>query len=279
MLRSVFHRLRGLFGLLGLVAVAACGSAGGGDLNHLNDQPIALGTPIHDANAPDHPLVKLCGTYATQCAPSDTNCPTQCPTLHAKGVVVTGVDRYDETADGKSIGNIYVQDPIQTGDRGTPYSGLTLFQTQTIPSDLPLQPGYGVDISGAYQPFPGPSSGVFAVPLPEMTKGSLTLSYEGRDPAPIDVTLDDFSGNGGMAFVGRLVRMKNVSITSTFSVPRHEAAINSSTTLVMASQFFPLDDPKGFGAANGKTYSSVVGVLNFFYTYKLCPRSPDDFTP
>jgi len=246
---------------------------------------VQLGTPLADANDPAHPLVKLCGPYVnSSCAPTD-NCPSTCPTLDAKGVVVVGIDNYDETADGKSIGNIYVQDPIQSGPRGTPYSGLTLYDTQLIPTDLPLTPGDGVDVAGEYQPFPGPAPSFFPVLLPEMYKGSLTLSYESSEPDPVEITLSDLTDQqAGMAFVGRLVVMKDVTISGAFTLPRHEAPIDgtasaSGATLVMAGQLFYVDDPAGFGAASGKHYSSVVGILNYFFNFKLCPRSPDDITP
>jgi hypothetical protein len=278
---------------LGILAIACaisggavgCGSAGGGDLDHINNAPVALGTPIHDANDPTKPLVKLCGTYVnSSCGPTDV-CPKTCPTLQAKGVVVTGIDQYDETGDGKSIGNIYVQDPVQSGGQGTPYSGLTLFQTQLVPSDLPLQPGDGVDISGEYQPFPGPGTSLFPVTLPEMVKGSLSLSYEARPPEPVDITVDDLKDmKAGMSYVGRLVRMKNVTVSGPFTAPRREAPIDGTTSatgaiVVMAGQFFAVDDPAGFGAKSGSNYSAVVGVLNYFFNFKLCPRTPDDFTP
>jgi hypothetical protein len=262
---------------------AACGSSGGGDLDHIDDSPVVPGNPIAAANT--KPLVKLCGTYVnSSCGPTDV-CPKTCPTLSAKGVVVTGIDQFDETGDGKSIGNIYVQDPKQDGAKGTPYSGLTLFQTQLVPSDLPLQPGDGVDISGEYQPFPGPGTTLFPVTLPEMVKGSLTLSSEARPPEPVDITLDDLKDQkAGMAYVGRLVRMKNVVISGAFTIPRHEAPIDGTTSAtgavaVMAAQFFYVDDPKGFGATNGSHYTAVVGVLNYFFNFKLCPRTPEDITP
>ncbi|GAC1365604.1 MAG: hypothetical protein NVSMB47_16930 [Polyangiales bacterium] len=264
------------------VAVVACSSSGGGDVDHFKQTPTALGTPIADANDPAHPLAKLCGLG---CPPADGTCPKSCPTLDARGVVVVAVDRFDETGDGKSIGNVYLQDPVQSAGRGTPFSGITVFQAQLIPNDLSLQPGDGVDATGPYQPFPGPASGAFAVPLPELVKPSVKLSYEGRSPDPIDVTLDDFADvPKGMAWVGRLVRLKNVTISGPFDAKRHEAAIDGSAAtsgakLTLASQLFLIDDPKGLNAAQGKTYASVTGVLNFFYSFKLCPRTSDDVTP
>ena len=272
------------------VSIAACSSnSGGGDVSRGPTGPVDLGTPIGDANNPAHPLVKT--TCGSQCPPGDATCPQSCPSLSANGAIVVAIDAYDETGDGKSIGNIYIQDASQPAPRGTPYSGITLFRAQRIPSDLPLHPGDGVDVDGTYQPFPGPASGAFAVPLPEVVNGSLKLAYEGcpsrcyRPPTPIDVTADDFKDpKAGFAFVGRLVRMQNVTVTGVFAMPRQEAAIDGSADsksakLVAAGQFISLVDAKAPAIVPGKTYKSVTGLLNYFYNFKLCPRSLADIEP
>src|SRR5207249_1214489 len=106
------------------------------------------------------------------------------------------IDNFDETGDGKSIGNIYIQDANQPAPRGTPYSGITLYRAQKVPTDLPLHPGDGVDVDGQYQPYPGPSFS-FPIALPELVSPSLKLAYEGcpsrcyRTPEPIDITAAD----------------------------------------------------------------------------------------
>jgi hypothetical protein len=235
---------------------SGCSSGGGGDLDHVSPHPNTLGTPIAKQNDPATRL------------PSNA-------TFVAKGVVVIAVDTYDETKDGKSIGNIYVQDPVQP----TPWSGMTLYQVTRIPTDLQVVPGMGVDVIGPYQPFAGPSSGVFSngIVLPEIVKGTITQTYEAPSPDPVDITMADIADPvKSMQYVGRLVRMSNVQITGSFDAKRHEAAINSSTAITLASQLVALDDPMGINLTMGTTLKSVTGVMNYFYTLKLCPRNADD---
>ena len=116
--------------VLGVLVTSAC-SSGGGDLNQLTENPKPVGNPIARAGAPESRL-------------------PDGQTIKAQGVVVTAVDTYDETKDGKGIGDIYVQDAVQTGAKGTPWSGLKLYRHTKNPPDLDLVPGHGVDL-----PVPG----------------------------------------------------------------------------------------------------------------------------
>jgi len=239
-------------------AIASCSSGGGGDLDKIQPKPIELGTPIAKANNPASPL-----KYGS--------------TLEARGVVVVAVDDFDETKDGKSIGNIYVQDPVQPTD----WSGLTLFNSTKNPPDLILTPGAGVDVVGAYQPFAGPASFPFdgGIVLPEVVKGAVTLVYEGHLPDPVEITLDAFKNpKDAMKYVGRLVRMKNVTLVGDWELKRHTAPLIADKTLALASQFFAVDDPVR-NIKNGTKLASVTGVLNYFYTFSLCPRTPEDIQP
>ncbi|GAC1591934.1 MAG: hypothetical protein NVS3B20_17750 [Polyangiales bacterium] len=239
-----------------LCCAFACSSGGGGDLDHIKHQKSALGTPIAAANNPASPL--------------SPNTP-----IDGRGVVVVAVDSYDETGDGKNIGNIYVQDPIQPTD----WSGLVLFSAIRNPINLTLAPGAGVDIAGPYQPFKGPASGAFpdGIAIPEMVKGGISLSYEGRDPTPVDVTLEQFKvAKDAMKFVARLVRITDVTVTADFGSKRaHEAPIVADQSVVIAAQLFAVDDP-AVDIKAGTKLASVTGVMNSFYSFKLCPRSPAD---
>jgi hypothetical protein len=283
--------------VLALFACVACSSGGGGDLDpqqmlerdvdrELNEQQTK--TPIAKANNPEAPLTRYCGTMCIPGLP----CQQECPSLKAKGVVVVAVDNYDETRDGKSIGAIYVQDAIQPTD----WSGLMLYRPHPNPSDLHLIPGSGVDVGGMYQPFPGPAPGYFQTPivLPELVEGSVTLAFESPAPEPVDITVDMLRKDkvGSMKYVGRLVRIKDVEISSPGFYTRSgekramdgEGAIDGGTDaknaiVSLSSQFLPIQDPTGIAAAKGKKYSSVTGILNFFYNYKLCPRFVSDAVP
>jgi hypothetical protein len=265
-----------------VVCAAACSSAGGGDLDSVKPRPkpvTELGTPIADANDPKSPLVKYCGTKC----PTGSVCQKECPTLNARGVIVVAVDEFDERGDGSGSGNIYVQDPVQAGAKGTAWSGLTLFRVTKVPSTLSLIPGMGVDVAGVYQPFPGPTNDFpSGIVLPEVISGSISQSYEAEPPTPIDITMADIADQAaGMQYVGRLVRLQNVTISTAFDLKYHEAAIDgtdSSRTskINIAAQLFNLEDPKGLAAGKGKSYKSVTGVLNYFYNFKLCPRTLED---
>lgn len=243
-----------------LVALAGCGSRGNGDLDHLAPNPKPFGTPIAQQTDPAHRL------------------PNGAPFV-ADGVVVVAVDSYDETQDGKSIGNVYVQDPVQP----TPWSGLTLFRPTPNPPDLALTPGQGVDVAGPFDAFTGPStsppfpSGII---LPEVKSGSISMSYEGEAPAPVDVTIDDFTDtNKAMQYVGRLVRMQNIQV-GAFQGSRQQAYINGPSgpsNVQLAGQLMPLAPYAGGPLKGGQTLKSVVGVLNYFYTpFQLCPRTSAD---
>lgn len=242
-----------------LLVGSGCGSQGNGDLDHLEAGTATLGTPIAQGNDPAHRL------------PSGA-------ILNAKGVVVVAVDTYDETANGSSIGNVYVEDPVQP----TMWSGMTLYQVSLSPPDLSLTPGQGVNLVGPYQPFAGPASGVFAngIVLPEVVKGSISLSFEGASPKPVDVTVADFAdGVSAMKYVGMLVRITNVTMGpyNTKSPMRQQSPINGSANLAMAAQLMPLDPTYGGAYPAGTTFKSVTGLLNYFYTpYVLCPRSSAD---
>lgn len=241
--------------LIVLIA-SGCGSQGNGDLDHLTANPKTFGTPIAQGNDPAHRL-----PYGA--------------TLRAKGVVVVAVDSYDETQDGKSIGNVYVEDPVQP----TPWSGMTLYQVTLNPPDLALNPGQGVDLVGPYQPFAGPASGAFpnGILLPEVVKGSLTLSYEGESAKPVDITMADVADpTQAMKYVGMLVRLQNVSVGVYATGKRQQAPINGNSNFLLAGQFMPIQPEYGGTVAGGTTLRSVTGLMNYFYTHTLCPRTSAD---
>jgi hypothetical protein len=239
-----------------LLVGSGCGSQGHGDLDHLDANPKSFGTPIAQGNDPAHRL------------PSGA-------TMRAKGVVVVAVDTYDETQDGKSIGNVYVEDPVQP----TPWSGMTLYQVTLNPPDLALNPGQGVDLVGPYQPFAGPASSPFSngIMLPEVVKGSLTLSYEGESPKPVDITMADVADPvKAMKYVGMLVRLQNVTVGAYATGKRQQAPINGNSNFVLAGQFMPIQPDYGGTVAANTTLKSVTGLMNYFYSHALCPRSSAD---
>jgi hypothetical protein len=243
-----------------IVTSLAC-SSGGGDLNQLHENPKILGNPIAQQAAP-----------ATRLKDGST--------IRARGVVVVAVDNYDDSGQG-AVGDIYVQDPVQTGPKGTPWSGLRLYRPTKNPPDLELAPGQGVDLVGEFIAFPGPpgsapfGDGIF---VPQASNGALSLTYEGRPPEPVDLTLDDVKDpKVGMQYASRLVRFKNVTLTADFAGARPEATIyDTSKSLVLSAKLYPVHLDTAVNAKKGVTLKSVTGVLDYFYNMKLCPRSRAD---
>ena len=236
-------------------------SSGGGDLNHLEVNPKPPGNPIASQNGE--------GTRLANDA-----------TMIARGVVVVAVDTYDETADGKGVGDVFVQDPVQPGAKGTPYSALRLYRPSKTPPDLALVPGQWVDVKGPFAVFTGPpgstpfDAGMFSS---QIANGSMTLVGEGAEPAPVDLTWDEIKDpKKALPYFSRLVRMKDVPVMDVFSVTRPEAPIYSADKngLKLTSKFFAVHSMAG--VTKGKTLKSVVGILDYFYTPKLCPRSTAD---
>ena len=240
-----------------LVLVSAC-SSGGGDLNHLQENPKPLANPIADIATPA--ARKPDGT-----------------TIHAQGVVVIAVDNYDDNGAG-AVGDIYVQDPVQTGPKGTPWSGLRLYRPSKNPPDLELAAGQGVDLVGEFVAFLGPPSSPFrdGVPVPQVSNASLTLTYEAAPPQPVDIGPEDLADPAkGMEYASRLVRMRNVVLMTDFTGSRPEAQIfDTSGKLVLGAKLFPLH--KDETLKKGVTVKSITGVLDYFYNFKLCPRSIAD---
>jgi hypothetical protein len=256
--------MRPRFVIAGVLFVSSACSSGGGDLNALVEKPKPLGQPIADQVAPDRRL-------------------PDGQTLSAQGVVVIAIDGYDETKNGRSIGDIYVQDPVQNGPKGTPWSGLKLYRPAKNPPEMDLVPGQGVNLSGEFVAITGVTSaatGTFSpfnegLVLVELVTPSVTLAFEGRPPEPIELTYGDvLDPYIAQQYQNRLVRFRNVTLTSDFTGVRFEATTDGP--FKMASKFFPVHETTSLSPTSGTTYKSVTGVFDFFFDYKLCPRSVDD---
>lgn len=243
-----------------VVSLLSC-SSGGGDLNNLSENPKILGNPI-----------------ASQAAPATRIKDGQI--IKAQGVVIVAIDNYDDNGQG-AIGDIYVQDPVQTGPKGTAWSGLRLFRPTKNPPDLELAPGQGVNLVGEFVAFAGPpGSAPFGdgILSPQASNGALTLTYEGKPPEPVDLTIEDLrDAKTGMQYASRLVRFKNVVLTNDFIGARPEATIyDTSRVLVLGAKLYPVHLDTAVNAKKGVTLKSVTGVLDYFYNFKLCPRSRAD---
>lgn len=255
-----------------LLALVACGSQSG-------DPPVSKGVPavggkdlrirdIGDPSLPEH------AGYIQQTQP-------------VSGAVVTAVDTYDETHDGKGMGTLYIQDigPAE------PYSGMSLFATTFSPGNLRVSVGDVLDLRGQYQE--AGDRGPTAMFPPgsvqaQIAFGTASFRYETKAPEPVDIDLADLNDfTKGRRWIGMLVRVKDVTVArDTYTASSGRASIDL-TPLPLASGCnapFPksvqlvndLVDLEPLGLKEGSKVKSIVGVVGFFCSIHLAPRSQAD---
>jgi hypothetical protein len=245
-----------LVALMMALSLFACRSGGkddddnAGDDNQEDDGGAADDTPIYDIQSDDMEV----GTAVT-----------------VREVVVVAVDTY-----GGRAGGIYVMEP-----EGGPYSGVFVFLSGTAAADL--SPGDLVDIEGGVKDefaLDSDETGrtLTEISPPEGGSVSVTKVGDGEVPEPETVTSWDLVADEFAAaeqWEGVLVRFENVRVQSA-----PEGVTDSDETLqemrvtgpfIVQSALTSLE-----GIESGACYSSIVGIGDYFFDYKLLPRSADD---
>lgn len=196
------------------------------------------------------------------------------------GVTVTAVDRFDEVADG-ALGNVYVQD---TTAEPTEYQGMTVFAPAFTPPDLRVAPGDVLDLSGVFQEFVGPSGSPFnfCQTLPEIG-GTGTFRFEGSVIKPKKVKLADLTGyENARRYLGMLVTVSNVKIandpdesnSNLITGGRYTASLGVGAPTLSNELYDVKNGPVTI--AKGSEFKSVTGIVTFFFSFHIAPRSPDD---
>jgi hypothetical protein len=211
-------------------------------------------------------------------------------TITVLGVIVTAKDTYGERDDGSRTGTIYVQEPD-----GGPYSGVLVFggpaeQVATLEvGDVIDIAGAGVtefaldaDLSGrkTTELQPG-DSGTMQItrvssgpePEPELVDVIAIAQLDGTSPSP------NAQDNEWEKWEGVLIRVENVAqvgdidpISETmnpnfYAIHLTPGRFESDTSLTA----FPTS------AVDGTCFASITGLGDYFFNWKLQPRSTDDF--
>jgi predicted extracellular nuclease len=184
-----------------------------------------------------------------------------------KEVIVVAVDGY-----GEYTGDVYVQDPS-----GAAYGGLKLFAPQRndgggAVSDL--KPGDHVSVTGTVMYFSPKSS-----PFPddkkviEIAKGGLIAKLSGgAPPPPKELTATEARTEAtAVQWLHMLIKVKNEAVTECYNSTYSEFGIGKG--LDVDDELFLVQPPPKFGDCVTGT-----GILGYFYSYKLWPRSQEDFT-
>jgi hypothetical protein len=265
-----------------LLAAAFLGACDGG----VGDPP---SKPLADELGGCGRLAKTIGpaTWLDPKQPLSESCPLIPPdrTVCLSGLSIVAIDKYDETGDGKSSGNFYVED---TSAVPPPFAGVTIFRPSFSPPDLRLAEGDVVDFLGTYQEFGGPSSFKFANcrTLPELS-GALTFRFDNNLPlTPKVVPIEDLKTYDlGRQHLGTLVKLVNVTLDpdgATSSGGRYTSGIevgsiaNVADVPQVTNELFDMKT-NGPPMPGGATFKSITGVVTYFGGFHISPRSLADF--
>lgn len=208
--------------------------------------------------------------------------------ISVSGAVVTVVDTYDETKNGKSVGTIYVQD---VGSSHA-FSGISLFSPTFDPPSLHVGPGDTLTLAGQYQENRAIGTAVFPTGtlLPQISRPTAKLQYEVTEPTPTTIDIHDLTSfETGRQWLGMLVRVENVELYADVTPSaidqngRLAAELTqASTGDAGASAIRPptlvneLFDVSTLNAPKGTKLKSVTGVVSFFFNLHIAPRSLAD---
>lgn len=188
--------------------------------------------------------------------------------VELSGVIVTAVDTF-----GGRTGGVYVQEPD-----GGPFSGVLVFVRGTEGAEL--VPGDIVDVVGGVKDefsFDEDPGSLTEIAAPDGGAIVITKTGSGEVPAPevvdpIALSADDAESE---KWEGVLVEFENVRVNVA-----PEGVSSSDPSLLEMAVTGPYAVQGGLidlaGIAAGTCYSSIVGIGDYFFTYKIQPRSADD---
>jgi hypothetical protein len=214
------------------------------------------------------------------------------PANNQANVSVTGAsfiikDTYNENNKPSSVGAVYVQDfNTSTTDAGAaPFSGIQLYKTTYEPASLAIAPGDVVDFIGEYQEYNGPSDFMFNGNYqPEMYEPIVSFRFDYSPPTPTLIDVNDLGSYAtGYKWMSMLVTVKN-AVGGNYTSDGTGAGgvfLTSATgqnDVTMDNELYPLpySDPK-FGTTPGSVhFASVTGVVTYFFSFHIAPRSDAD---
>ncbi len=264
---------------LPLACVACLGLAG-----CTNAASTELGDTISDAGTPSalgHGL-----TIAELNNPDAANRPVN----NQLNVGVTGAtylltDEYSETGLSSAVGAVYVQDFFAGGPDASapPYSGILLYKASYQPPSLVLAPGDVVDFIGQYQLYNGPSTASFNGNVqPEMYQPITTRRFDYGPPTPSVINVHDLdSYSTGYKWMSMLVTVESTDGGgyNADGNGRGWVYLTANTGMngvAFDNELFNLNymDPKYQNI--GATHFKVTGIVTFFISFKIAPRSEAD---
>ena len=202
--------------------------------------------------------------------------------VYISAAQVIAVDIFDETKNGSSKGTVYVQDLSSAA----PFSGTSLYQPAFIPADLRVAPGDAVDIRGQYTESGNVGTAVFTPPavLPQLFRPVVTPRYEAPLVAPHAIDVNDLNNYAkGRQWLDMLVTVHDVTLVTAPTKESNSAGLTGRVTaqLIPGDRNAPtmsneLYDLPADSIPAGTKLKSLTGVVTWFFSYHIAPRSPAD---
>jgi hypothetical protein len=276
--------------LLGLLICAGCSTI-------QQDEPAdagVTGVTIADVQnpSPSNP-------YYHPCPSTSTTCNSQTIT----NTVVTWLDKFDETRDGKSAGTLYIRD---VGDNH-PFGGIGIYEPNFVPASLDPLPGDVIDFAGPYQEDTSIGTAVFnpGTFLPQLYKPVGNFRYEFASdfppawvaPQPIGIvdlnenqgSKTDANFDHGRQYMQMVVTVTDVYVSKGTSTPGGQGfrvtyplgscSDVTSTTCFAATAPQISNELFNLLATDyqpGTHFASVTGIVTWFYSFHIAPRTRDD---
>jgi hypothetical protein len=252
--------------------------------NEAHDEP---GDPAADAGPPS---ALGNGLRIAECNDPDSSVR---PAANQTNVNVTGAtfiiqDQFNENGKTGSVGAVYVQDfHSSLADSGAaPFSGIELYKSTYEPASLALAPGDVIDFTGEYQEYDGPSTFSFnGAYQPEMYEPIITFRFDYSPPIPVVIPIADLAQwSTGYKWMSMLVTVKD-TIGGDYTDDGNGAGgvylttSESEDALTMDNELYPLpyDSAQyGPGKIGSVHFTSVTGVVTYFDSFHIAPRSAAD---
>jgi hypothetical protein len=254
------------------VAMAACGSRDGDPPSTgVTPNPLGSGSRIRDIADPTLPHHPATNTQVT-----------------VTGASYTWTDTFDETANGKSKGTLYLQDVAQGTGGSPPYSGASVFSPTFSPANLKPSPGDILDLVGTWQENTNIGTAVFTPPdvLPQISKPTVTPRFEYTVPPATAINLLDLNAYpSGRQWMSMIVTLQNVTFGDDLTDDgngRDTAYISpdmSKNGVTVSNELFDLaawNTANGKPITKGQTIKSLTGIVTWFYSFHVAPRTPAD---
>ncbi len=221
--------------------------------------------------------------------------------VRVTGLQIVAIDTYG--GDGNAD-NVYAVQLDEDGDPPGPYQGISLRLPGYSPPDLRLLGNEVIDVDGVLIELPGPPGSDpfgFCRTLPQI-EGTITLRFDGTTNVPPYLLIPALPVAPAVteaerwapltkyelarAHIGMLVTVENVTLVS----PDDPEKERWNVSIDVGGGLLPTDVPKisnelydvtGTGPAISPDapthFTSITGILTYFYGFKIAPRSPADF--